>query len=324
LNRYLRGELDIRERQQVDEWFDSFGYSTDIEPLRDREKVDRLHRRLHAALEQYAGAKGAGPQGARPIVKQLKRRLPVVAAMILAVLGGFGIWTVRWGSETRLAFSSTVPPQYDTLRTEAGNMKRVELTEGSVLWLNAGTQVRYNPRTFRKQREIILDRGEVFFQVSRNASSPFTVRAGDLRTTVLGTAFNVKNYPELSYESVHVKEGKVAVSVRQHATQDTLSAGRGVKYKKAEGILVRDDRFASDAGSWTEGRTLLDNATFEELALVMQHRFGVTLKTQLPQASTYRYTITILQQTPLDETLRLICDIHQTNYRRKGNEITVY
>ena len=311
---YLNGQLDRHGRRRVDDWYDSFGYGTDIEPLRNEEKTRRIYRELSDHLSRHAGTP----------VRRLHRWFPLAAAAVVVMLAGYGVWRIQ--SQPMPSGASLVAAEqgYDTVQTGLRSMKHVVLPDGSEVWLNAATQLRYRTEAFSRQREVIIDRGEAFFEVTHDPSHPFTVHAGELSTTVLGTSFNVKNYPDLDYESVHVKTGKVAVAEEAGELRDTVAAGHGIKYLKAGGTFLPDDQFAAYAGSWTEGRMLLDNATFDELALVLEHRFGVHLHTELPAAGGFRYTMTIMQNTPLEETMRLICDIHQTNYRREGNEITMY
>lgn len=310
---YLDGQLDRRGRRRVDDWYDSFGYSTDIEPLRNEENTRRIHRELSDNLRRYADTP----------VRRIRRWFPLAAAAVVVMLAGYGVWQMQ--SHSVPSGAPAVAQQgYDTVQTGLRSMKHVVLPDGSEVWLNAATQIRYRTDAFSLQRDIIIDRGEAFFEVVHDPLHPFTVHAGELSSTVMGTSFNVKNYPGLDYESVHVKTGKVAVAAVGGVLRDTVAAGHGVKYLKAGGKLLPDDQFAAYAGSWTEGRMLLNNATFDELALVLEHRFGVYLHTELPAAGGFRYTITIMQNTPLEETMRLICDIHQTNYRREGNEITMY
>ncbi|MFC3198747.1 FecR family protein [Parapedobacter deserti] len=317
LRDYLHDKLGKGQRKRVDEWFDSFGYGQDVEPLRDEEKANRIHQELASRLQTHTRP----PRRASRLYGWFPK---VAAAVLLMLMAAWWIWRPHERLGNPLELSAILPPSYDTIRTDAGKMKRVVLPDQSVIWLNASTQIHYASRYFGQHRELVVDHGEVFFEVTKNPDNPFIVHSGAVSTKVLGTSFNVKSYPELDYVSVHVKTGQVSVSAQNGNLLDTVGAGHGLKYHKEGKAFQADDRFAADAGSWMEGRTLLDNATFAELALVMYHRFGVTLQTQLPNAPHFRYTMTILQQTPLDETMRLICDIHQTNYRRQENEITIY
>lgn len=317
LQKYLHGRLDDAGRRKVDEWFDAFGYEMDIAPLLDEEKAGRIQKELSGRLESHTRRSGPTPQ-------RLSRWLPVsAAAAFIAVSAVWWIWA-PWHVRHKPDKVAHRQEVYDTVRTETGKMKRLVLPDQSVVWLNANTQLRYAAQAFEERRELFIDHGEAFFEVTKQAESPFSVYSEEMVTKVLGTAFNVKNYPELEYVSIQVKAGKVLVSVQNDRLKDTVAAGSGRRYVRNGDRFIADDRFASEAGSWVQGRTLLDNATFQELVLVMHNRFGVTLKSHLPETGLFRYTIAVLQHKSLEETMQLICDIHQIKYRRKGDEITLY
>lgn len=316
LNSYLENKLTRKERNQVDEWFDSFGYSTDIEPLRDEKKVKRIHRALNERLQRHIGQRQHG--------RRLNRWFAAAAACLVFAVLAWWVWPAGPVKYSLGAKGTDPAVIYDTVRTGPGKMKQIELPDRTVVWLNANSQIHYSGRSFDKDRDVFLDYGEAFFEVTENPEKPFVVHSKELDTKVLGTSFNIKDYPQLGYAVVQVKTGRVAVSSPDNTWQSMLTAGTGGKYDKNQQVFTTDNRTAGDAGSWKEGKILLDDATFAELALVMYNRFQITLKTRLPQASRFRYTMTILQNKPVAETMRLICDVHQTNYRRIGNEIIIY
>lgn len=314
---YQEEKLDEINRRQVEMWYNSFGDSTKVEPLENPMKKKNIHKELldnlstHIRFTQEAETKSR------------RRYYQIAAAVLFFVIAG---WLVREQKESDIHPKQLLSTQnfitYDTVQTDVGIEKKVLLPDSSEVWLNAGSRLRYSISSFNNNREVFLDYGEAFFEVKKNSESPFIVHTEDVISRVLGTSFNVKNYRTLDYTSIEVKTGKVQVSTENKRLIDTIPAGTGVRYSKEAGTFMTGDSF--DAGSWREGRTLLVDATFNELAMVFYNRFRVNLKTNLPQAEAFRYTISIMQNKPLDETLKLICDIHQTNYRRNENEITIY
>lgn len=92
--------------------------------------------------------------------------------------------------------------------------KVIFLPDGSTVFLSPGSRLNY-PSTFdgKKKREVFLQ-GQGFFDIKHNASRPFIVHSGQVATTVLGTAFNIKAQPHEKYITVTVKRGKVSVSDR--------------------------------------------------------------------------------------------------------------
>lgn len=317
LDQYQKGKLDEIDCRRVEIWYNSFGNSTKIEPLESPVKRNSIHKELSDNLSTYIRL----TQEAE--TKSRRRYYPIAAAVLFFVVAGWLVWEQ---TESRIHPKQLLSVQniivYDTVQTDVGTEKKVLLPDSSEVWLNAASRLRYSINSFSNKREVFLDYGEAFFEVKRNPENPFYVYTEDVNSKVLGTSFNVKNYRALGYTSIEVKTGRVQVSTEDKVLIDTVPAGNGVRYSKKARVFMMGHSF--DAGSWREGRTLLVDATFNELAMVFYNRFKVNLKTNLPQAESFRYTISILQDKPLDETLKLICDIHQTNYRRIENEITIY
>lgn len=255
LEKYQRGTLEESRKKQVDAWYDSFGYSPDIDPLQDAEKKEAIYRSLNEKLRAYTIY--------AVVEKRLRKRYLYYMVASFALVVGVSVWIFlkQTGSVAgRLTLSYM---SYDTVYTEIGSMKKVVLPDSSTVWLNAGSQLRYSPETYTVKREVFLDQGEAFFDVVRDPDNTFEVYAGAVRTAVLGTSFNIKNYSDLAYTSVHVKEGKVAVSALDCRIADTLVAGKGIRFNMGNTIFIRDDRFAMEAGSWVDGRVMLEGAKID-------------------------------------------------------------
>ena len=83
--------------------------------------------------------------------------------------------------------------EYHTLYVGKGGEYKVILPDGSVVWLNSESSLRYPTRFSGKRREVELQ-GQGFFEVERDEQMPFEVKSGDLRVEVLGTSFDIMNY----------------------------------------------------------------------------------------------------------------------------------
>lgn len=95
--------------------------------------------------------------------------------------------------------------------TPKGKRTRLTLSDGSCLWINAGTRVVY-PRTFEKNVREIFVEGEVYLEVAPNEKAPFFVKTNNFRVQVLGTKFNVSSYDSEPSSSVVLVEGSVRVA----------------------------------------------------------------------------------------------------------------
>jgi ferric-dicitrate binding protein FerR (iron transport regulator) len=95
----------------------------------------------------------------------------------------------------------------------------VNLPDGSKVYLNKGSEISYQ-QVFNQQRAVELS-GEAFFEVMSDPANPFTVHSGDVKVSVLGTSFNVKQLKDSPQVEVYVKTGKVRMSLE--ATDQTVT-----------------------------------------------------------------------------------------------------
>lgn len=128
----------------------------------------------------------------------------VAAVLLLSVgLGWLWNWTYsKLGKEEILAFNEIIVP--------IGEKSQIVLSDGTHVWINSGSKFKY-PVTFgKKSREVYLS-GEAFFDVTKEANQTFVVTTHDASVKVLGTAFNVKSYPEDAKTQTTVVRGLVSV-----------------------------------------------------------------------------------------------------------------
>jgi ferric-dicitrate binding protein FerR (iron transport regulator) len=313
LRQYQRGKLNESDTRLVDEWYDAFGYSENVPPLQDAARAasirQQLQENLHSHLHKQKGT---------PVIVLFRR----YAAVFLLLLGSAVLFYLFRQQGGRLPRQTAA--RMDTIITLAAQLKKVTLPDSSVLTLNAGGTVRYSAAGFHKERTVYLDAGEAFFTVVQNADLPFIVHTPHLTTTVLGTAFNVSAYTQLSYAAVSVREGRVSVQTPQGTEGNILAVGEGLLYHKATGRVERKQLPPDEMAGWMKGSTQLQDASFGELALVFQNQFGIRLHSASPDVLKGHYTIQVSRQQQPEALVKLICSIHNKQYRRENNEITIY
>jgi transmembrane sensor len=130
----------------------------------------------------------------------------VAATVVLVVFAGLRLWLVP-----EVAPVSTF--KQEVIKENMGSKPlRIELTEGSVVWLAAKSKLKYANPFMRDHRSIDLD-GEAYFEISRDTSHPFKVNTKFLTVKVLGTSFTVNSFAEKEGARVSVHSGAVSVSV---------------------------------------------------------------------------------------------------------------
>lgn len=151
--------------------------------------------------------------------------------------------------------SSTDKRQMMTLSTPRGGQYEIQLSDGTKVWLNASTSLKYPDKFTEQQRLVELD-GEAFFEVAKSQGRPFIVITAKEKIEVLGTHFNVYSYPNEKESKVSLKEGKVKVSVPT-GEEKVLSPG---EQAVVNGENLRVQQVSIDESiSWTNDEFMFNN-----------------------------------------------------------------
>lgn len=154
------------------------------------------------------------------------------AACIVLLLGwGYLYMTVFYSG------SQSIPVQHVT--TAATERKTIELPDGSFVSLEPGTSLDY-PATFTGETRPVSLKGEAFFEVAKDAKHPFVIQTKHLKTTVLGTSFNVEAY-DTKLSKVVVVTGKVKVQTDEDKQTIILTPNQSVVYNNTTGELVKKE-----------------------------------------------------------------------------------
>jgi transmembrane sensor len=317
LERYQQGNCTPAERRAVEEWYASLQLG-DEQPLSELELEASLAK-VHGQLREVTGL----PVGR---VRQLggrNRRVVAIAAAATAVaavaLVVWGIWLFR------PAGVNTGAKQEDgiiTVETARGESRQLVLPDGSSVQLNAGTVLRYAKDFGSPSRKVSLLKGEAFFQVAGQARCPFVVVAGRLKTTVLGTSFDIRTYPEEKRMVVAVVTGKVRVSEGGQPAGVLLGAGQLLRKDGGTGD-VETDAFddPEDVVAWKSGGLRFKDASFDDLAFEIGNKYAIRL-VNLSKKQAWSYT-GLFRSTSLQEVVETICQTENLAYRFNNGNLEI-
>jgi transmembrane sensor len=304
LGRYLKGTANETEKAVIEAWYKSYQTENETQlPEADRERIkNNIRAGIQTALKQQRG--------------RLWYAYRVAASIFL--ISGVGV-AAYFAIRNKPSATET----FTTIQTKAGEVRQITLPDSSVIWLNAASRVRVPASFTGSIRQVYLDEGEAFFKVKHNADKPFRVNASVLKVQVLGTSFNISAYRQMPFVKISVATGKVSVS-RGSKVLSVLTPGQQVTYLPAKDTYGNQVIDIDNAQSWKDGNTSLNQAGFDELALVYKNLFGINLQAGSARAKAYRFTIRIKQNLPPDETLKAISQLHNTHFRKEGNTVTLY
>ncbi|OYD40427.1 FecR family protein [Sphingobacterium cellulitidis] len=315
LRRYIKSEITEKESELLDSWYDSF---EDVEvPGISASKKSFLQQQL---LEEIAlQNKLLRKQRIRRICFQISK----IAACLMVCFGGYYFYNKEQHSEKEKASLAEIN-QIQYYETKVGERSRVDLPDGTSITLNPKSKIQVNLNEFNKiKRTIVLLRGDVFFQVKRDATKPFIVQAEDINTQVLGTSFMVSSYPELPIQKISVYTGLVKVS-KGREELGRLKKGKELLFNKDQQLSQVRNFVPGNQQDREYGRLLLKQVTFEELAVQFNNYFGVELGTESKKIKNQHYTIPLDKKKSVEEMLKVVAELHHNQFRKEGDIVIFY
>ena len=203
--------------------------------------------------------------------------------------------------------------------TPKGNIKNIQLPDGSTVWLNSGSILKF-PEHFGKTREIELLDGEAYFDVKHDDQSPFTVHYGHLHARVLGTAFNVKFYKSISDVRLSVTRGRVEVGNRS-SSFGVITLGKEVIYDQKAGTHQVRAIDAEKVAAWKSNEINLYSIPFDELVMRLENIYNIQINYDHDKINRLTTTIHFSRDNTLQYVLDIIKTIHHLDYDIKGKEV---
>lgn len=187
---------------------------------------------------------------------------------------------------------------YFVNETPLGDKTRLLLADGSSVWLNSGSTLKYSTGFNAKNRVVVLD-GEGYFEVKQNGGVPFTVHTHGYDVVVKGTKFNVSAYEEDPFISTTLIEGKVTVNYKDESVD--MQPGEEMKLIKSTGELQHSRVNAAQSNAWTNNQLVDDNITFQELMMRLSRRFDVRIYVDDEVLSHQTFSVSLRNEETLEQ-----------------------
>jgi transmembrane sensor len=212
IKKYLADEATEAEKRFVEAYYKEHDSDLSINDIMDEEEIESTELEMMDHISRRVNKKPAVQ-----VVRRLNwRRYAAVAAMVTAIVSVSFLFYMKRNADSA----------YSSYYTKPGNVSKIALSDGTVVWLNADSKFRC-PQSFdgSATREVYLE-GEAYFEVAKDKKHPFLVHSGNLTTRVLGTKFDVNAYHTNRTIEVTLLEGKVMLTantdIAQHKKPDTL------------------------------------------------------------------------------------------------------
>jgi hypothetical protein len=204
----------------------------------------------------------------------------------------------------------------------AGQKSKITLPDGSIVWLNGASSLKYNSDFNDSLRQVSLE-GEAYFEVAHNPAVPFLVETGNLVTTALGTAFNVEAYSSEKDVKVSLLQGKVRVEPGNFR-QDSiiLSPGYQAVYHKNDQSITGNSFDSESVVGWKDGKLVFRKAEYAEVMAKLERWYGIKIITEGSPEKAWRLS-TVYQDEVLVNILKNLRFGKEFQYELKKNELII-
>lgn len=201
--------------------------------------------------------------------------------------------------------------------TDRSESKFILLEDSTRVWLNAASSLEFPDEFNSKTREVYLS-GEAYFDVKHADKIPFIIHTGNVSTTVLGTAFNIKAYPGQKNIVVSVSRGKVKVS-RKNEPVITLVHGQQVKIEDRGTGVVEKVIPVNGIASWQQGAIEYDDETFEDIIADMERIYNTTISLQNNSIRGLKVSTSFKKEIGVEQALQVLSKLTDTDLKQIGN-----
>lgn len=230
-------------------------------------------------------------------------------------------------NKNRLVYSNTFSNEklvYNTLRIPYGKTFEVELSDGTIVYLNSGTSLRYPIQFLKNQSRQVYLIGEAYFEVAKDKAHPFTVNTQEVNVEVLGTKFNVNTYTENVTTDIVLVEGKVSLYKDKKSTKNQVYLTPGLKGSSIRGQqkitteIVNTDYYTA----WVKGSLVFKNESFASIIKKLERHYNVTFINKNKMLGKEIFNARF-DSEPIEVVLKYFSDSYAIDYKIKGDQITI-
>jgi ferric-dicitrate binding protein FerR (iron transport regulator) len=253
-------------------------------PFEEENLVVRAERRLGRRLEQENQKK----QEVFKLRSVLRYAAAIVGVMVLAA--GLAYWFRNKAEELVVASAAH------------GQVREMLLPDGTKVWLNQSSVLKY-PRAFEgKERHVYLD-GEAYFEVARNHEKPFMVKSPAMDVRVLGTSFNIKCRPDNSFAETTLIEGEVEVKDKSDKGRITLLPGQKAVLNRVTGRMQVKQVDPKMEIVWHNDLIPFEKSSIFQIAAALERFYGVKIILSPDVDSTNTYSGVLKKKDNIESVL---------------------
>ncbi|QGY43452.1 DUF4974 domain-containing protein [Maribellus comscasis] len=248
-------------------------------------------------------------------VRFLYHAVKIAAAILVGLFIGIYVTSLQ---ETADA------PVYYAAHSPKGSVSEMILPDGSVIFLNADSRIRYSVEGKEGNREVFLE-GEAWFDVEKNKNKPFIVHTPYYDVNVTGTQFNVKTYKTENEIITTLEEGQIIIQSSENfkLAQDVIvRPGEQVVLNKDSKILTIKEVNTSWYTSWKDNKLIFVNMNLKDLVVLLERKYGVDIEIKNKEILDLHFDGTIKNESII-EFLEIVKKALPINYKIVGQKIEI-
>lgn len=251
-------------------------------------------------------------------IKKLKRISFRVAAVLIPALFIIGFYMQL---SSRVDIFGT--PEYEEIIVAKGERIQMIFQDGTKVYINSDSKLRYPKKFALNSREVYLE-GEAYFEVAKNKKRPFIVNLNGPAIHVLGTSFNVQDYPENKDITVCLDEGHINLTLPSEKKYPVQPGEKLVYNKENKLCTISRIEDMQRMSIWKQNVIVFKDTPLPEVLKVLNRWYNVDFKVEDNRALTYVYTLTS-ENTLLEKVLMDLEKIAPVkfDYNEDNKEVTV-
>ncbi len=213
--------------------------------------------------------------------------------------------------------------KYNTLSVPRGGEFFLQLSDGTKVWMNSESELRYPVQFNGKERRVELS-GEAFFEVARNEKVPFFVESGEQTVKVLGTEFNISSYKEDQSIYTTLVKGSVEVSLKSMPEiKQILAPNEQSSVNKLETQILKHIVDPYNYVAWKDGRFVFDDQTLGAIMKKLSKWYNVEVVFASDEQRDFRFTGDLQRYADFGEVLKKIGKTNEVKFIIEKNKITI-
>lgn len=308
LEKYWAGLCTPAERQAVEQWMLE-GIPEESHELLSPETAPLMKAQLWQRIDKARQEENEAPEPAKVFRMSMWFKGVAIAAILLVVIG-LGLYVSNQQSP------DTAIVAYQELVLPYGKKASISLPDGTKVFLNAGSRLKYPLKFPETERRIFLE-GEGFFEVVKDPGKPFYVQTKKTTTRVLGTRFNLQSWKG-GVDKLNVEEGKVKFSAS--GCKDTLILQANTQGTFNGQSLQKTMADSGNKAAWTKGIIVFNDTRLSEVIAELERWYAVQVQLSDPGLASYRVKARF-DNPSLNEVLKSISFALNIRYKIKDKEV---